>query len=273
MYAATSGGALPRLLQAVFGHKTEEVRTAELRWWPRCCNSDREASLLVAPDFAATKKRQCYAYLGGGRLSIASTTLLQNIVVRVKSWDVGACVVAAAALLSRVAEDGHRVVPRADLWIAAEDVAEDEEKLDMMLGLDAAVGAAGDGAAAGAAASAPPPPLSGAAAVGAAGDDPGQSFASLCETVIGKAAIAIGLSPVANNSATDVDTLRRWAASRCPAGALQYKAPALPAPQPPRPALPAPPPRPPPAGRPASSSSWSWSEEWRSEGWWGRQPR
>ena len=114
--------------------------------------------MLVAPDFV-----QRYAYLGGG----ASTTLLENIVVRVKSWAVGACVVAAAALLSRVAEDGHRVVPRADLWIAAEDVAEDEEKLDMMLDLGAAVGAAGDGAAAGAAASAPPPPLAGAAAVAA----------------------------------------------------------------------------------------------------------
>ena len=93
------------------------------------------------------------------------------------------------------------------------DVAEDEEKLDMMLDLDGAVGGAGDGAAAGAAASAPPPPSSGAAAVGAAGDGPGQSFASLCETVIAKAAIAIGLSPVANNSATDVGTLQ-------PAGCL-----------------------------------------------------
>ena len=35
--------------------------------------------------------RQCYAYLGGGKLSVASTTLLENIVVRVMSWEVGAC--------------------------------------------------------------------------------------------------------------------------------------------------------------------------------------
>ena len=213
----------------------------------------------------------------GGQLSVASTTLLENIVVRATSWAVGACVGAAAALLSRVAEDGHRVVPRADLWIAAEDVAEDEEKLDMMLDQDDAVGAAGDGAAVGdaaAMASAPAPLLAtGAAAAGAAGDDPGQSFASLCETVIAKAVIAIDLNSVASNSAADVVMLRRWAASRCPAGAPKYKAPALPAPpQPPRPALPAPPPRPPPAGRPASSSSWSWSEgEW--QGWWGRRPQ
>ena len=88
---------------------------------------------------------------------------MQNIVAEVKPWEAGACVVAAATLLSRVAEDGRRVVPRADLWIAAEDVAEDEEKLDMLLGLDGAVGAAGAGAAAGAA-SAPPPPLATGAA-------------------------------------------------------------------------------------------------------------
>ena len=146
----------------------------------------------------------------------------------------------------------------------------------MLLGQTAdgvAVGAAGAGAAAGAASASPPPLATGAAAVRAAGDGPGQIFASLCESVIAKAAIAIGLSPdpMANSSAADVDMLRKWAASRCPAGATQYKAPAPP--PPPRPALPAPPPRPPPAGRPASASSWSWSEEWRSEGWWGRQPR
>ena len=80
---------VPRLLQAVFAHKTEEVHAAELRWWPCCCNSDREASILVAPDLAAKKKRQCYAYLGGGQLSVASTTLLENIVVRVKSLVMG----------------------------------------------------------------------------------------------------------------------------------------------------------------------------------------
>ena len=115
---------------------------------------------------------------------------MQNIVVRVKSWEVGACVVAAAALLSRVAEDGHRVVPRADLWIAADDVAEDET-LDMLLGLGqtadgGAVGAAGAGAAAGAASASPPPLATGAAAVRAAGDGPGQIFASLCESVIAR---------------------------------------------------------------------------------------
>ena len=80
--------------------------------------------MRVAPDFA-----QCYAYLGGGQLSVASTTLLENVVVRAKSRAVGAWVAAAATLLSRAAEDGRRAAPRADLWIAADDVAEDEAKL------------------------------------------------------------------------------------------------------------------------------------------------
>ena len=36
----------------------------ELHWLPRCC-SDKDVSILVAPDFAAKKRRQRYAYLGG----------------------------------------------------------------------------------------------------------------------------------------------------------------------------------------------------------------
>ena len=79
-------------------------------------------------------------------LSVASPTLLENIVVRVMSWDVGACVGAA---VSRAAEDGHRVVPRADLRIAADDAAEDEDKLAM---LDDDEDSGGVAAAAGAAA-------------------------------------------------------------------------------------------------------------------------
>ena len=67
--------------------------------------------MLVAPDFA-----QCRAYLGGGQLSVASTTLVENIGAMAKPWAAGACVAAAAALLSLAAEDGHRAVPRADLY-------------------------------------------------------------------------------------------------------------------------------------------------------------
>ena len=44
------------------------TQVAELRWLPRCC-SDKDASVLVAPDFAAKKRRQCYAYLGGGQFN------------------------------------------------------------------------------------------------------------------------------------------------------------------------------------------------------------
>ena len=58
-------GPHPPFAAWVFARKTEEARNAELRSWPRCCNSDREASLLVAPDLAAKKKRQCYTFLGG----------------------------------------------------------------------------------------------------------------------------------------------------------------------------------------------------------------
>ena len=39
----------------VFTHKIEAVHTAERRGWPRCCNSDREASMLLAPGFAQTR--------------------------------------------------------------------------------------------------------------------------------------------------------------------------------------------------------------------------
>ena len=38
----------------VFTHKTEEVHTAERRW-PHGCNSDREALMLLAPDFAQAR--------------------------------------------------------------------------------------------------------------------------------------------------------------------------------------------------------------------------
>ena len=45
-----------------------KTQVAELRWLPRCC-SDKGASILVAPDFAAEKRQQCYAYLGGGQFT------------------------------------------------------------------------------------------------------------------------------------------------------------------------------------------------------------
>ena len=66
VYTATSEDPIPRLLQGGLRPRGRGSAHCGLRWWPRCCNSDREASLLVAPDFAATKKRQCYAYLGVG---------------------------------------------------------------------------------------------------------------------------------------------------------------------------------------------------------------
>ena len=100
----------------------------------------------MAPDAAAKRKRQCYAYLGGGQFSVASTTLLHTIVVKVKTWHMGACVIAACTLLNRASDDRHRLVPvNTDLFIAADDAMEDEGMLEAMLMDDE-----GDGA--------PPPP-------------------------------------------------------------------------------------------------------------------
>ena len=47
--------------------------------------------MLEAPEAARRKKRQRYAYLGGGQMSVASSMLLQNIVVKTKTWHMGVC--------------------------------------------------------------------------------------------------------------------------------------------------------------------------------------
>jgi hypothetical protein len=73
-----------RLLQTVFAHKAEETEYAGqtgLRWWSKTCKSDREASLMVAPDMVAKKNGHVYAYLGGGSISATATALMQSIVV------------------------------------------------------------------------------------------------------------------------------------------------------------------------------------------------
>jgi hypothetical protein len=108
----------------------------------------------LVPDFAAKKRRQRYAYLGGGHG--ASTKLSENIVVRVKLW-------AVLLRLPPCAQPGScRVVPRADnLWIAADDCLDDEETDNG--GAAGAAGVAGAGAAAAGAAAAT------GAAAGAAG--------------------------------------------------------------------------------------------------------
>ena len=171
------------LIQTVYAHKTEECRLApeSLRWWSRCCNSNREASILVAPDAAAKRKRQCYAYLGGGQLSVASTTLLHNIVVKVKTWHMGACVIAACTLLNRASEDTHRVSPlNPDLFISADDTVVDEDMLDAMCLEDDT----GDPL---------PPQLSNA-----------NQFGLLCEDVTARSAALVGLS---------------WPVSECGVGA------------------------------------------------------
>ena len=66
VYDAVFVHAPSNWLQAVFAHKTEEARVKELRWWPRCCNNDREASILVAPDLAAKKRGSATRTAGVG---------------------------------------------------------------------------------------------------------------------------------------------------------------------------------------------------------------
>ena len=87
----------------------------------------REASLLVAPD-AHARKNATVRLLGRGSLSVASSVLLQNVVVTCKTWRMGACVVAAAALLSRTSEAGHRLLPsRPELFTGAEDAIDKKD--------------------------------------------------------------------------------------------------------------------------------------------------
>ena len=158
-------------------------------------------------------------------MSVASATLLEHIVARVKSWAVGACVVAAAALLSRATEDGHQVVPRADLWIAAGDAAEDEEKRAMLLDDETAGG--GAAGAAGAAAGA------GAAGVGAAAGAAGAQRALRVWAWATSQRCTMAGHPTANDSVSDAAALLRWAASHCTGHGVHASAVACLAPPPP----------------------------------------
>ena len=118
-------------------------------------------------------------------MSVASTTLLHTIVVKVKTWHMGACVIAACTLLNRASDDRHRVVPvNTDLFIAADDAIEDEGMLEAMLMDDE-----GDGA---------PPPLAHSKA---------REFGAVCEAVTAKSAAAVGLSCAFNAA----EIWRRWA--------------------------------------------------------------
>lgn len=165
-----------RLIQTVHAHKTEECRFESLHWWSRSCNSDREASVIVAPDAAAKRKRQCYAYLGGGQLSVASTTLLHTIVVKVKTWHMGACVIAACTLLNRASDDRHRVVLAADDAMDHRIVRGDEEvRIHRHHPVQA------------------------------------SEFGAVCEAVTAKSAAAVGLSCASVCGFNAAEIWRRWA--------------------------------------------------------------
>ena len=141
----------------------------------------------MAPDAGRKRKRQCYAYLGGGQLSTASTTLLYTIVVKVKTWHMGACVIAACTLLNRVSDGWHRVAFDTDLFIAADDAIADEDMLEAML-----MDNEGDGA--------PLPPPA----------DKAIAFRDVCDAVTRKSADAVGFSNQAYGCSA-VEIWRRWA--------------------------------------------------------------
>jgi hypothetical protein len=117
---------------------------------------------------------------------------LHTIVVKVKTWHMGACVIAACTLLNRASDDSHRVVPaNPDLFIAADDAMEDEGMLEAMLMDDD-----GDGA--------PPPPQAHGKA---------REFGAVCEAVTAKSAAAVGLSwPASECGFAAAEIWRRWAA-------------------------------------------------------------
>jgi hypothetical protein len=50
------------LMQCDHAHKGEARTCDALHWWSRTCNSDREASLLIAPDVGKRQRTQVYAY-------------------------------------------------------------------------------------------------------------------------------------------------------------------------------------------------------------------
>ena len=230
----------------VHAHKSEGRQVEGLRWWSRCCNSDREASILEAPEAGHRKKRRCYAYLGGGQLSVASCTLLQNIVVKTKTRDMGACVIAACALLSQASEDKHRVCARHELFIAAEDVAENDDKL-----IEMDQSSSDDDE---------PGTLAATGADRVQYKTPGVGFARLCEATLAKAAAHLGLKDNAS-AAEAAQILRCWAADLAAA--------AGPAAAPPRPpGVQTAAPRPSPAAS-SSSSTW-WGSTWREHDsqWW-----
>ena len=89
-----------KLVPKAVTHKAASAEILGERWFTKACRSDREASVLLNPDLSKPKQKRVYCYLGGGGLSEASTWLAQGVVVRAKSWDEAAAVVAAVAVLT-----------------------------------------------------------------------------------------------------------------------------------------------------------------------------
>ena len=116
------------LLPAAVTHKAETVEVQGHLWFTKACASDREAVALVNQDMATRRAKRVYAYLGGGGLTEASTELASGVVVKTKTWELGAAVVAATTLLS-AAVPGRTV--RLERRFVTTDFQPDEEADDV----------------------------------------------------------------------------------------------------------------------------------------------
>ena len=86
-----------RLVSKMHQAEVVDVTTPGWSWWSRKCETDQQAILLTDSISTGAEGAHMHAYMGGGRLSSASTDLLQSIVVRTRNWESGAAVMAAAS--------------------------------------------------------------------------------------------------------------------------------------------------------------------------------
>ena len=105
------------LQQVVHTHKAETRVHLGLQWWSRTRNSDRAVFILYAPDLAKKTRRQLYAYLGGGYLTVASCDVVQPIVRRAKYKKMAAAILVTASLLAQTSPDECQVHFYPDLFL------------------------------------------------------------------------------------------------------------------------------------------------------------
>ena len=218
------------LRQVVHAHKAETREYRGLEWWSRTCNSDRAAFILYAPDLPKKTRRQLYAYLGGGSLTVASCDVVQSIVCRAKNKTIASAVLVTAALLALTSPDVHYINFRASLFLVNECATNEDELAAAALDEDE------DDAS----------PLQ--------VDDPAQQLVGQCKTMQNILYRTLGLADMAQPD-TATQKLQEWVSSLLVRAAPP--APALPTAQ----SVPARP-----AGRRWSTTSWGggWHGGWQS---------